>query len=627
MERLKMNTDTIYLCNFGANEAAYAEVVNYIRDKNFGLIQYFDVETVRLTRLHQISDKNVCVLILTENVVSDSVLNINLKVMWDHISEEHIPVLPISVGSQSFIEKLPWGLSSLHILSIQDSGLTEKISRFFIVQPSFSSIKRDINSVESCWGKDVISSCTLKQLFNYALGLLYGINVEKDYKRAFALLNCLIGNDAFEPDLIYFEFDNAVRAGITGEMFDFSNELKKYLDFQISSILTSQDYRQAEELIDYANLMKRVGETLYGWNIDDSIRKLRDIISKLFEKDQSLKVGRWLVNYYWERALREADGRYYRKSLDCILEIILIGENIVQKYSDYVVQMALFKSYSILSHFWDNNRKTVEELIEYKVTDEIEENGTFRPPYREIERAKNECILLRHLFMHNKQKGCFILDEVLDNRSVDLQQYDEMLSELMNAGYISILFKANVVRTTLSEWFISSSEYIRSKIDDYSFEYQLRLLKKTSDFLSMLQQRYIAKTNLDNLFKLAEYLESIFDMSQEAFIEMGLDKSEIYVVYMTYYSEKKQLDKYDDYAVELYKIVAKRERENLEIIEELLVDIYNAAVERLETHMRPQMIRYIDLGWKICQTFIPVPDCLMEAYDAFRSAATDLKMI
>ena len=87
------------------------------------------------------------------------------------------------------------------------------------------------------------------------------------------------------------------------------------------------------------------------------------------------------------------------------------------------------------------------------------------------------------------------------------------------------------------------------------------------------------------------------------------------------------MDKYDDYAVELYKIVAKREHENLEIIEELLVDIYNAAVERLETHMRPQMIRYIDLGWKICQTFIPVPDCLMEAYDAFRSAATDLKMI
>ena len=71
-----MNTDTIYLCNFGANEAAYAEIVNYIREKKFGLIQYIDVETVQLISLHQISDKNVCVLILTENVVSDSVLNI-----------------------------------------------------------------------------------------------------------------------------------------------------------------------------------------------------------------------------------------------------------------------------------------------------------------------------------------------------------------------------------------------------------------------------------------------------------------------------------------------------------------------------------------------------------------------
>ena len=231
------------------------------------------------------------------------------------------------------------------------------------------------------------------------------------------------------------------------------------------------------------------------------------------------------------------------------------------------------------------------------------------------------------MFMNSKKKCCCILDEIFENKSVDLQQYDDMLSELMDAGYISILFKANVVRTTISEWFISSSEYIRNKINDYSFEYQLRLLKKTSDFLAMLQQRYITKTNSENLFKVAEYQESIFDMSQEAFIKMGLDKSEIYVIYMAYYSEKKQIDRYDDYAVELYKIVAKRDRENLEIIEELLVDIYNAAVERLEAHMRLQMIMYIELGWKICQTFKPIPDCLVEAYDAFRSAAADLKMI
>ena len=361
----------------------------------------------------------------------------------------------------------------------------------------------------------------------------------------------MIGNDAFEPDLIYFEFDNAARAGIIEEIFDFSNELKKHLDYQISSIFISQDYRQAEELIDYANLMKRVGETLYGWNMDDSIKKLRDIISKLFEKDQSLKVGRWLINYYWEMALREAEERYYRKSLDCIFEIILIGENIVKKYSDQVVQMALFKSYSILSQFFDNDSETVKELIKYKVTDEIEENGTFRPSYREIKREKSKCILLRHLFMNSKKKCYCILDEIFENKRVTLQQYDDMLSELMNAGYMSILFKGNVVGTIISEWFISSSEYMRSKINNYSFEYQLRLLRKTSGFLSMLQQRYIAETNLENLFILATYLESIFDMSQELFIEMGLDKSEIYVIYMTYYFEKKQIDKYDDYAVEL----------------------------------------------------------------------------
>ena len=73
--------------------------------------------------------------------------------------------------------------------------------------------------------------------------------------------------------------------------------------------------------------------------------------------------------------------------------------------------------------------------------------------------------------------------------------------------------------------------------------------------------------------------------------------------------------------------MAKRDHENLEIIKKLLVDIYNVASERLGTHMDFQMIRYIELGWKICQTFKPIPDCLVEAYDAFRSVAIDLKMI
>ena len=127
--------------------------------------------------------------------------------------------------------------------------------------------------------------------------------------------------------------------------------------------------------------------------------------------------------------------------------------------------------------------------------------------------------------------------------------------------------------------------------------------------------------------KLAEYLEYIFDMNQPKFIEMGLDKSEIYVIYMEYYSEKKKLKKYDDYAMKLYKIVAKRDHENLEMMERLLADIYNVAVERMDMHKYPQMCEYIALGWDICQTFNSIPNCLQEAYEAFRSAASNLEMI
>ncbi|MDO5409214.1 MAG: hypothetical protein Q4F21_02040 [Lachnospiraceae bacterium] len=621
-----MNSETIYVCNFGAIEKAYAEIVNYIEDKRFGLIQHINVKKWELENLYQISDKNVCIMILTESAVSDSTLNKILIKMWDYMNNEHIPVLPISAGSQSYLEELPLGLSSLHILNLRDPHIIEKVCRFFLVHPSFSSIKSDIGYVMSCWGKESISSCTLGQLFNYALGLLYGIEVKQDLEKAFELLNCLIGNDAFEPDLIYFKADRDIFTEIVGKIFDFSNELKKYLDFQISNIVTTQDYRQAEELIDYANLMKRVGERLYGWNIDDSLRKLSDVILQLYEKDNSLKVGRWLVNYYWERALREADNRYYDKSLDCIFEIILIGENIEQKYSDQIVQKVLFKCYSILNHYWEENKRTIIKLIRYKITDEIEEDGTFRPPYRKIKRDIRESALLHHLFMNSKKQYIHKIDEIFENIGDDLQLYDGMLSEFLDAGYMSILFKVAVL-TTYSEWFIFTSEYMRNKINDFSIKYQLKLLKTTSDFLEMLQHKYNIKTNLENLFKIAEYMEGIFDMNQNSFIEMGLDKSEIYVIYMNYYSEKKQLEKYDDYAVKLYKIVAKRDHENLEIIKKLLVDIYNVAVERLKTNMRFQMLRYIALGWEICQTFDPVPNYLDEVYDAFRSAALELKVI
>lgn len=622
-----MNSEIIYIFNFGAIEKSYAEIVNYIDNKGFGIVRHINVEKMGLVNLYQISDKNVCIMILAESAVSDQMMNKKLQEMWNYINKEHIPVLPLSAGSQSYIEKLPIGLSSLHILNLQDPYLIEKVCRFFIVKPYSSNIKKDIHYVMSCCGKDSICSCTLGQLFNYALGLLYGIVVKKDLKRAFTLLNCLIGNDAFEPDLIYFDFDSTARAGIIGEIFDFSNELKKYLDSQVSNIVTTQDYRQAEELIDYANLLERAGKQLYGWNSDDSLRKLRDIVLQLFEKDHSLKVGRWLINYYWKRALREADGRYYRKALDCIFEIILIGESVEQKYCDPIVQRTLFKCYSVLYHYLENNRRKVQELIKYKVTDEIEEDGTFRPPYREIKRDKSECISLLYLFMNSKQQCIHKIDEIFENSGDDLQQHDDVLSAFLDAGYMSILFKANAVKTIISEWFINSSEHMRSKINDYSFKYQLRLLKTTSDFLAMLQQKYIARTNLENLFKLAEYMELIFDMSQHEFIEMGLDKSEIYVIYMEYYSEKNELKKYDDYAMKLYKIVAQRDHENLKMIERLLFDIYNVAVERLDTHKYPQMCRYIALGWEICQTFDPIPNCLEEAYDTFRSAVSDLKMI
>ncbi len=430
---MKMNKERVYVCNLGLSEETYKVIIDYIEEKNLGIIQERTVEEWDLSELYQISASDICILLLTEKAVQDSMLYKKLSIIWEYINKEHVSVLPIASGNQSYIEKLPSGLSSLHILNLKDPLLIEKVCRFFVTQSSFSGIRSDIMQVESCLQTGKISNCSAKQLFNYALGLLYGIEVDKDLKHALIVLCCLVGNDAFEPDFIHFNPDRASRAGLAKELMSFSNELMVYLDHRIDAINETQDYRDFETLIDYAALVQRIGKSLYGWNADESLRKLRDVVSLFFSKDHSVIAGRWLMNYYWERALREADGGYYRKALDCIMEIVIVGEDIEQKHNDPQVQILLFKCYSVLAHYFMCRRSMIEELIERKITDKVIDNGTFKPEYREIRRKPEDRALLNRLVRNSKMLCYQKIDEIMKD-GIGLEQYKYLLSEVLNAG-------------------------------------------------------------------------------------------------------------------------------------------------------------------------------------------------
>ncbi len=98
-------------------------------------------------------------------------------------------------------------------------------------------------------------------------------------------------------------------------------------------------------------------------------------------------------------------------------------------------------------------------------------------------------------------------------------------------------------------------------------------------------------------------------------------------MYLSYYTENKEYDKYDYYAYKLFELVANRDHDDVDVIKGLLVDIYDTAVERMKMKMWSSTKKYIELGWTICKSYIQLPSQLSEAYDAFKEAASQLGLL
>lgn len=574
-----------------------------------------------------ISTKDSCIFLLKGGLLNNQSIHENVKVIWEYIETEHIPLLPIINGDLGCIKNLPENLQKLHIIGLYDSFLNQKVHNFFFTKTQmFAAIKDNISFVETCAKNNEMGNCTAKQLFDYSLGILSNIASSCDKSLAIRILSCLVGNDAFSPALIFFPFDRQVAKNIIREILDFSIEVKKHIYTLLDDITSNNNYKNIRRLIDYAELLQRIGEQLYGYNVDVSFETINNVLTPFYKKDHSIIVGIWLMEHNWEKANRMAQDRYYKKMIDCLVEIILIGESIAEICYDEDNIELLLKSYSVLKIYSLLKPEMLTHATKYKVTDDIIDNNTFRPPYSEKKRASNEIKKLTLYFQKcNFDKKEHELISRLFSTSCDLSTYKKVILDVESVLNLLVLCKGNSIKGIIDNWLINFFECIKKYIPNFSQEYQLVLIMCLSNILSLLQERYLPeKTHNDVLICLAHYFETVYDENSYKWDGTGLDKSQIYAVLVQAYEENNQLNKSDEYAIKLFTIVSARERNNINNINNLLLDIYKYASERLKKHMYNEVTMYISLGWEICNSYTPIPIELEDSYNAFEKAARDI---
>ena len=128
---------------------------------------------------------------------------------------------------------------------------------------------------------------------------------------------------------------------------------------------------------------------MYNFNADNAIRFAKTILFRYFEKDISLKAGKWLLNCLFNEADRATVNRYFDKAVDSLLNILSLSEKLWTTYQDTEVLSYLCFATYVLQVYRKRNQRSFEHIVANEVTDELEDNGTFRPPYQTIPRNQN----------------------------------------------------------------------------------------------------------------------------------------------------------------------------------------------------------------------------------------------
>lgn len=584
-------------------------------DRSFSEISLTEQE---ISKLNEYPDAECFVVLFCEK-------NTNYQAMHDLIAYcevQHIPLIPIFAGTVLKLETLPVSLRSRHILLADDPAVLGK-TVLAITHPTFANgtLNNQIREAQELWEKGCRSRMTAQQLFNYAFGLLYGIEVEKDYELSIRLQTALIGNEVFEPDNMMF---NHITKRIVpyDAVCYYAEALAGYITAEVAKVKLATDYRAVEKLLGYGYLLQRIGrQFLFNYHVDQVLFDLKSVMIQWCMKDRSAVAGRWLAKYFWEAAERAAVNREYSKMLDDLLEIILYGSSVLDNIDDFQTKLYMLRASSVLDLYMRIRPELVEKAVKIRTLDEYESSNTFRPDHKTKRRSTQEAEKLRELISrytcrHQESIRTYFKDIVRSERW-------DLAKAIMDASDMLILCKCNRLSDVLSVWFHKNMEVVLDSIPQDDVEHHRMMLLHYSTFLQLLFNAPYP-TDSAALLYTATRFERFYDAHTSKWTGMEHDKSQIYAAYCMAYEDMKQEDLYDQYKLRLFEIVSQRDAGNPSQIREMLIDCYETAYQRMKCGKEKQCIRYISFGWKCCKANHPVPEWLDDVFEAFNDAVIQL---
>ena len=523
--------------------------------------------------------------------------------LFDWMSNQHLFVVPLTDGTPD--QKItPPSIGKHHILSIEDPNLHEKIMRILQNETHiFDEIKEIARLIAS--NKLSIKDCTAKQLFQWAIAQFYGIETDQKISESLCLFRVLVGNDAFVPSSIDVSILGRGKQYI-GELLNLCRELESYLEYKIPDALQSKDYRDALLFTEYSQLMKNISSScLFNFNTDNALWLTRTVLLEYFKEDNSLKAGKWLLEYLLSDAERKADNRDYLKMIELLFRVLMISERLWVSYHDIEVLSFLCTAVYTLAFYKAKREDIIDHIICNEITDDREDDGTFRPPYREIERdldMKIELSSLSDQFL-NGDIGCRMIQVRLETLCGQKQSAVFMLASLFKATQFLLMCKAARSDDSFAVWYTSEMKRLTSCESELAPKerksLQLIALYTCSNVLRSLQNPYYRASD-ENLLVVSQLLITLFDLDPNQFTAMGLDKSEPYSLVACIYEEAGNYEKADEAYQNLFEIVAERDKNDENTIKKMLKDIYDILQMRKKIGMQDAYEAYVRFSWGIC---------------------------
>lgn len=536
--------------------------------------------------------------------------------------EKNLKIIPIFHGTQIDSQNAPEILSQVHILSFYDPFIINKLIYLLHVQCEDSkAFFQSVRTIKELWVNEKKDELTPKQLFQYAIALFYGIEIKPDYNTSLILQMELIGNEAFEPQMIK---PNTVPLHIADKQIKkaYIESIKQYIRSEIQHMKQTESFDQIEKILEYSYLLNDIFGRFHFGNEKIS-QELKQIFIMASKSTPSVAVTLWLFEDFWYYSMDAVQDHRHHKMLDYMLEILFYSDKTLEKYDDTVVKLYLFKAASVVGMYNAIKPQVLLSVMHTKRLDTYADiPNTFRQFHETRSRSAEERSIMRNLQINYAWDENVCIDSFFSESELRLKQ-EQLLQAISDAVELLFFCKCHYASNYFSVWFQRNIQVLIDFIPEHDSIGYLNILRH---YVSYIQLIFNPQISSEALLYAATHLEELYNLCKAKGLDLSFDRIEIYTLLIKVYSETKQYEKCDFYQLKLFEITSVQNRDNVEKINNMLIKCYNIASNRLEQSLYEQAKLYIRFGYDFCKTYKNLPDWLQTNFDLFKTMATQLKL-